>query len=153
MVLRIIEKDILTVEKGIICHQVNCMGVMGAGVALQIAQKWPKVLEEYQEYCEDNQYTCLGDWLDYAVTPNLFIANLFGQDSFGEGKQTQYWALSQALRNLKLGFYEGGFFPNIKSDEIYFPYLIGCGLGGGKWEVVSELIEEQFPNATICKLP
>jgi O-acetyl-ADP-ribose deacetylase (regulator of RNase III) len=43
-----INKDILSVENGIICQQVNCMGVMGAGLAKKIAQKYPIVKKEYE---------------------------------------------------------------------------------------------------------
>ena len=31
--------DILEAEEKIICHQTNCLGIMGAGLALQIARK------------------------------------------------------------------------------------------------------------------
>jgi O-acetyl-ADP-ribose deacetylase (regulator of RNase III) len=35
-----INKDILTVEKGVIVHSVNCIGGVG-GLAGAIARKWP----------------------------------------------------------------------------------------------------------------
>ena len=38
----------------IIAHQVNCLGIMGGGIALQIKNKWPKVFEEYKEFIETN---------------------------------------------------------------------------------------------------
>ena len=37
--MRIVDGDILDIEKGIIVHQVNCQGVMGAGLAKQIKSK------------------------------------------------------------------------------------------------------------------
>ena len=33
----LIKKDITTIEKGVIMHQVNCQDVMGAGVAKAIS--------------------------------------------------------------------------------------------------------------------
>ena len=33
----------------ILCHQVNCQGVMGAGLAKQIRSKYPEVYEQYKE--------------------------------------------------------------------------------------------------------
>jgi len=153
MALRIIEKDLLTVEEGIICHQVNCMGVMGAGVALQIRNKFPLAYQEYLESIHDYKSVgdiCLGSCNLVQVTPELLVANLFGQYSLGVGKQTSYAALCSAMSHLVV--YLGGS-KKAEKANVYFPYLIGCGLGGAKWEVVSELIEEQFPNAIICKLP
>jgi len=34
---------------------------------------------------------------------------------------------------------------------IYIPFGIGCGLGGGDWEEVVKLLEEDATNAVICK--
>lgn len=36
--------DILKSKADIICQQVNCKGAMGAGLAKQIKEKYPKVL-------------------------------------------------------------------------------------------------------------
>ena len=44
--MKIIEKNILTIEKGIVCQQVNCQGVMGAGLAKSIKEKF--VAKMYQ---------------------------------------------------------------------------------------------------------
>ena len=40
--------DILTYEGKYICQGVNTLGVMGAGLALQIRNKYPKVFEVYK---------------------------------------------------------------------------------------------------------
>ena len=33
-----------------ICQQVNCKGVMGAGLAMQIRSQWPVVYQRYLEF-------------------------------------------------------------------------------------------------------
>ena len=45
----VIKKDILSITEGIIGHQVNTQGVMGAGLALKIREKYPQVYEEYRK--------------------------------------------------------------------------------------------------------
>lgn len=45
--------DILKATENIICHQVNVDGVMGGGLALQIAKQYPEVEKQYQSYCEN----------------------------------------------------------------------------------------------------
>jgi O-acetyl-ADP-ribose deacetylase (regulator of RNase III) len=45
----LVNGDLLTTPINIIAHQVNCMGVMGAGLALQIKNKFEWA---YQDYCE-----------------------------------------------------------------------------------------------------
>ena len=52
--ITIINKDILTVEKGVIVHFCNCLGAMG-GLAGAIARKWPIVKESYLKYLEEKE--------------------------------------------------------------------------------------------------
>ena len=40
-----------TGHKLIICHQINCQGIMGAGLAKQIHAMFPQVYEMYQRNC------------------------------------------------------------------------------------------------------
>ena len=44
-----IKKDITTIEKGVIMHQVNCQNVMGAGVAKALYTKHPKVKAAFHQ--------------------------------------------------------------------------------------------------------
>ena len=43
--------NILHSGADIIVQQVNCRGVMGAGLAKQIATRYPDVLAMYKKYC------------------------------------------------------------------------------------------------------
>lgn len=71
---------------------------------------------------------------EVTVAPQLYVANLFGQSSFGRDKrQTNYAALGTALfRAMKEH-------PNA---TFRVPYGLGCGLAGGNWVTVLNLIEE-----------
>lgn len=42
--------DLLKSNCNIICHQVNCQGVMGAGIAKQIRLTYPSVFKAYEDY-------------------------------------------------------------------------------------------------------
>lgn len=153
--MKIIEKDILTVEKGIIFQQVNCKLTQGSGLALAIRNKWPKVYDEYITLSKryKNDFERLGLWQNIEVGPELYVCNVFGQLSYGyDNKQyTCYGALKTAFeaiddtspRDNNLGFIR----------QFYFPYLMSCFRGGGDWNIVSKMIEFYFPNAIICKLP
>lgn len=46
--IEIIEGNLFDTDAKFICHQVNCMGKMGSGVALQVRQRFPHVYEEYK---------------------------------------------------------------------------------------------------------
>ena len=143
--MQIIKGDLLAIESGIICHQVNCRGVMGAGLALKLKAKYPICFESYSKYCKADQFK-LGMVQFCRVNSNLFICNLAGQDGYGGGKrQTDYDALATCLTKLYAKSLELGLTP-------YLPYKLGCGLAGGDWAIVSKLIETHCPNAVIVQL-
>ena len=47
--------DLLSVEEGIIAHQCNMYGVMGAGVARLLANKYEDLESSYREYCKEKK--------------------------------------------------------------------------------------------------
>lgn len=64
MSVKFIDGDILSKrsedELTYICQQVNCRGVMGAGLALQIRNKWPVVYRRYLGLCYGSDGNKLG---------------------------------------------------------------------------------------------
>lgn len=91
--------DLLKQDKvDIICHQTNCKGVMGAGIAFQIKRAYPEVFKKYKEFCDEYENILLGRTLFVNCNDGKVVANLFGQDSYGRGFcQTDYVALEKAI--------------------------------------------------------
>lgn len=148
--MKIIEKDILSIDRGIICHQTNCQGVMGTGIALSIKNRWPNVYNEYIQYCRQFSLSknVLGNVQIIRAEKDIYVVNLFGQDKYGRDKRyTSYGAWEKSLPRLKEIINAKG----LALEDIYFPYKCGCNNAGGDWEIISRLIEEYFPNAIICK--
>ena len=83
-----INKDILTVDKGVIVHSVNCIGAVG-GLAGAIARKWPKNADEYRAHVKRQKLPImlLGSVFEVNVAHNIVVANLFGQNNVGTSKQ------------------------------------------------------------------
>ena len=138
--------DILTLTGHIICHQVNCQGVMGSGLARQVRAKYPQVYAPYRAYCATGN--ALGTVLFVPVSDNNIIANIFGQDKYGRDKQyTDYEALQTAFHRVAEVARE-------RNLPIAIPYRIGCGLGGGDWATVYKIIMTELDGlpVTICKL-
>ena len=71
--------DLLAVEEGIIAHQCNMYGVMGAGVARLLANKHEDLEPSYQEYCKEKK-PHLGNVFVYVVNKKMAIANCFTQE-------------------------------------------------------------------------
>lgn len=145
-----IKHDLLTVNTQIIAHQVNCLGGVG-GLAGQIARKYPENEKEYRQKCAEckpYQKNLLGNVLFVTGNDGKIIANLFGQYNTGINKrQTDYTALNQSFIILSDYMINNGF------ESVAFPYQLGCGLGGGDWNIVRKQIEKHFNNfnCLICK--
>jgi O-acetyl-ADP-ribose deacetylase (regulator of RNase III) len=148
--LKIIEQDLLLVENGVICNQTNCLGSMGAGIALAIKNKWPFVNSEYKAFCNQHpghrSILLLGQCQLIQITPVLTLANIFGQHEYGRfnGVNTNYRAVTEAFQHLKASI--------TPETQVYVPFNMGCGLAGGNWDEYQKRIEEIFPNAIVCKL-
>ena len=148
--IKIVQSNILNAPEDILAHQVNCIGVMGSGLAKQIKIKYPEVFKEYQKYINTYEYKSLvlGNCQIVKATDEKYIANLFGQFGYGrKEQQTNYKALEESLFSLKV-------MAKDSHKSIAIPYGIGCGLGGGDWNIVYGIIEEVFGDydVTIYKL-
>lgn len=153
--MKTITGNILDVKKGFIFHCTNCQNAMGKGVARALYEKWPQVKTQYHEFNKGKDPLDLLGKMDIVkVGPELFVVNVYGQLTYappGNVRHVDYHALIAAFTvfntTIELEsetFYEYGAF---------FPYLMGCALAGGDWNIVSRIIEREFPEATIIKLP
>lgn len=151
--MEIRQGNILDVNHGIIVHQVNTLGIMGAGLALQIKKRYPVAFKDYSGFSSvysEHHEELLGATLLTQVNEELYIAHMFAQSSIGAGKlRTDYKAFENSLKNLKILIERS----NQQNSLVYFPYKIGCGLGGGDWGgAIKPLINKYFPEAIIIKL-
>lgn len=145
--------DMLEESKAtVLCHQVNCMGVMGSGIAKSIKERFPEVYTAYlQSYKTGNLK--LGDCQVIRLSESKhnawYVVNLAGQYNYGRepGKRyTSYDGLYNALEKLSK-------FCIMHSEvtSVAFPYKFGCDRGGANWKIVLTMIEEAFKgfNGTI----
>lgn len=121
----------------IFCHQVNCQGVMGSGLAKQIRYAYPEVFNCYKNKCT-NDKNLLGT-IQHVLTSDYRICiNMFAQDQYGRDKQyTDYTAFKKCLDEIAQKI-----MPLSTVDKIAFPYMIGCGLAGGDWVIVRGMLQD-----------
>ena len=142
-----IKGDMLEADLDYYCHQVNCQGRMGSGIAKSIREKWPIVYDNYKAKFENIQPEYykffLGDiqfvpvYNDYYKDNNhKQVINMFAQEFYGhDGRRyTSYDAFWMCLGQIKVSIPKG--------SKIGFPDHIGCGLGGANWEVIKTMIWE-----------
>lgn len=73
------------------------------------------------------------------------IAHIFGQ--VRPGPNTNIPAAERALSDFAKSY------NTLEDQPLYAPYMMGCGRGGGDWNVYSALIEKYLPQTTIIRLP
>jgi len=141
MTIEIIEGDLLNSGEFVIAHGCNCRGVMGAGVAGQIARRWPHVLEENRRMVRHLNFypgvvqpaSTAFAWSHPSRGEPLTVMNMATQEDPGPNAKYDYVDL--AFRNLA----ELCVVTNI--DRVAIPQ-IGCGIGGLQWKIVEDVIEE-----------
>jgi len=138
------------VTSGVILQVVNAQGAMNSGFAKQVRQKWPKVYSVYSDAIQpnlpDRGASWLGTVIPVGVQNGLFVANLVAQQFYGsDGKRyLSYDALDTALKKVAE-------LNALDKLEIHHP-MIGCGLAGGSWDVVQQLIKQHLGNTNLWKI-
>lgn len=140
--------DLFETQARFICHQVNCQGRMGSGVAKQVRSYYPEAYAVYKELCDAEPFRTdpallLGRIQIVPCENGVSIVNLFAQNRYGYdgAAYTDYQAFQQCLSTLAA---------EVPTHEaIAMPYRIGCGLGGGDWDVVLAMINHAFPQHRI----
>lgn len=136
MITKYIIGDITETELKYIAHGVNCQNVMKSGVAKALFTKYPEVKIQYHDFCKlvPSPAAKLGLAVPVEGNFNKRIYNCFTQLDYGyDGKKyVDYFAVATA-------------FNNIRKDQLDSPVAIpkiGCGLAGGNWTFMEQLIND-----------
>lgn len=119
-------------------HGCNCFHTMGAGIAGQIARRFP------ESVTVDKQTPC-GDWEKIGSYSQVHyycgtIINGYTQYEPGSCPSFQlYDAIRKLFKNINIEY---------AGKTVGIPY-IGCGIAGGDWKIISEIINQETPNLNI----
>lgn len=123
--------DCLNSNEEIVVHGCNCWCVMGAGIAAQIRKQCPNAHTA-------DKTTIAGDMskmgtYSYGIEANgMIVVNAYTQYGYNRTKvNVDYLALEKAIRSICSQF----------ANRVIAMPKIGCGLGGGDWNIVSEILE------------
>jgi O-acetyl-ADP-ribose deacetylase (regulator of RNase III) len=137
--------NILTADVEAIVNTVNCVGVMGKGIALQFKMKYPENYQFYKKICDQGRMM-VGKVLIYerqSTSNPKYIIN-FPTKRHWKGKST----IEDIRKGLDSLISE---IKNLKIKSIAIPAL-GSGLGGLDWQQVKLIIIDAFsilPNVDV----
>lgn len=128
--VKVLQGDLLNSKMQTWVNTVNCVGVMGKGIALEFKKRFPKMYEDYSRRCRRGEVKLGAPYL-YRVSDESWILNFPTKD---------HWRSFSSLENIETGlkyllahYHEWG----IKSLAV--PPL-GCGQGQLEWRVVGPTI-------------
>ena len=140
-----------------IVNAVNCVGVMGAGIALEFRLRYPKMFKRYKKYCNDKLMKPGSLWL-YKFNDKRWILNFPSKKHWRYPSKIEYleMGLEKFVKTYKdkgitsiafplLGSDRGGIEPD-KSKEIIIKYLSNCDILIEIFEYDVNIIDEDFNN-------
>jgi O-acetyl-ADP-ribose deacetylase (regulator of RNase III) len=131
--------DILREDVEAIVNTVNCVGIMGRGLALQFKNKFPQNFKEYQLACT-NKEVQLGKMFVHQTGQLINPKYIINFPTKGHWKQnSKIEDISNGLDDLTT------IIEKYSIKSIAIPPL-GSGLGGLDWKMVKKLIEEKLKN-------
>jgi len=133
------DTTVFNVESQTIVNTVNCVGVMGAGLALEFKLRYPDMYEDYINRCKQKKV-----WVDrpylYRSSESPWIMNFATKN---------HWKYPSKLEWIEQGLtYFVNNYERAKIESIAFPKL-GCDRGGLNWNDVREVMEKYLSDVAI----
>lgn len=136
MTLRLVTGNLLLSKRQTLTNTVNCVGVMGKGIALEFKRRYPDMFTEYVRRCDAGSVHP-GQPYVYALPEGRLICN-FPTKNHWRGASRLEW-IRDGLDAMAAGAAGWGV------ENLALPPL-GCGHGGLNWDQVLPLIRDALGN-------
>jgi O-acetyl-ADP-ribose deacetylase (regulator of RNase III) len=141
--MKLIFGNLLDIDEGIILHQCNTQAIMGKGIASFLVNKYPKLKKATMQHvgmAHMLEQEVFGTVFLFPVSDNLSIGNCFSEVGMcsnrkpGDPANTSYDAVIKCFNYVKEF--------NTELREVYIPFKYGCGLAGGNWNIMLEILKD-----------
>jgi O-acetyl-ADP-ribose deacetylase (regulator of RNase III) len=137
--------DIFKEEADAIVNTVNCVGVMGRGIALQFKKRFPENFRVYEAACKQKK----------VVPGKMFVhetGSLIGPKYVINFPTKRHWRGASRMEDIESGLQDlAEVITKQKLQSIVLPPL-GCGLGGLDWHEVRARIENALSHLSDVKV-
>lgn len=132
--IKVLIGDIFKSDAQTLVNTVNCVGVMGKGIALEFKKRFPEMFKDYSEKCKANKIQ-VGTLYYYDDMFNNSILNF---------PTKNHWRSPSKLEDVISGLdYFIAHYQEWGITSIAFPPL-GCGNGGLDWKVVGPIMYQKL---------
>ncbi|MFZ1264937.1 MAG: macro domain-containing protein, partial [Anaerolineae bacterium] len=137
--IRFTQGDLLKVQAEALVNSVNCVGVMGRGIALQFKQTFPANFRAYAAACQRGE-----------VQPGRMF--VFDRGAFDRPRYIinfptkRHWRSESRIQDIESGL--AALVMEVRTRSIRSIAIppLGSGLGGLNWAAVRPLIEQSFAD-------
>ena len=145
--MQIIKGDLFKSKCDIITNAVNCIGVMGGGIAYAFSQKYPNMYEEYKQICANKQLKLGRPILQQSGNEDKRLICNF-PTMYYPGSEADIAAISLGLDFLADWLEIDGI--KNKAYKSIALCALGCGVGGLSFDMFLNILEiskfEQYPG-------
>lgn len=137
MSLTFVEGNMFYDDSTIRVNTVNCVGVMGKGVALAFKNRYPLMFLEYRRACKTG-----------SIQPGRM--QICGPDEKGNiivnFPTKRHWRDDSKYEDIQLGLESLRSYLSGKGPVKVSVPALGCGNGGLNWDIVKEMIEDHLSD-------
>jgi len=133
--------DMFAVPARVRVNTVNCVGVMGKGVALAFKQRYPAMFDYYQKWCRTGlvQPGKLLVWRDDEALPSL-------AETVVCFPTKRHWRDGSRLEDIISGLEVLRAFLETRGRDVVTVPALGCGHGGLDWQIVRPIVESSLTD-------
>lgn len=137
--MKILLGNIFDSKCNTLVNTVNCVGVMGKGIALEFKNRYPYMFREYQTLCKEGKVKPGRPYLYHDLTGTSII-NFPTKDNWRSPSKFLY--IVEGLKWFRQSYHELGI------TSVAFPPL-GCGNGGLSWDEVGPVMYRELKDLPI----
>ena len=139
--IELTQGDILQADAEALVNTVNCVGVMGRGIALQFKKKFPENFKHYKAVCDKKELQP-GKMFIYDLN------RLYNPRYVVNFPTKRHWKGKSRMTDIEAGL--KALVAEVHKYDIHSIAIppLGCGLGGLPWSDVRASIEDAFQDLT-----
>lgn len=140
--MELVRGDILDDPSDAIVIPVNCVGVMGKGLALAARRRWPEIDEPYKTYCREKVIGPGAVWVERVSDRVVLFAAT--KDHWKDPSRL-HWIRACCA---KIAYIVKGESVIFSASSVAVPAL-GCGNGDLDWADVLAIMERSFDGLAV----